>query len=157
DDATAQLAAAAKAAARDAPIRFELVQRYWNTDKTKLFATLEELSRTQKNASVHHELADLYNKLRRIDLMIRELEVVAKLEPTDDNLVALGEAYWVAGKDDQAIAAWKKIARAGTAKADAALGAVLFDHELTEDALDAYGRALKREPNDPELWRARGA
>jgi hypothetical protein len=44
-----------------------------------------------------------------------------------------------------------------TAKADAALGEVLLDHDLIDDSLEAYTRAIDREPKTPELWRARGA
>jgi tetratricopeptide (TPR) repeat protein len=157
-DALAQLEIAARAMPRDAPIQFDLAQRYWDIDKKKLFAQLDKISRTfTTQPGVHHDLADIYMKLRRLDLATREYEIVARLEPETENLSVLGEAYWTARREEAAIATWKKIARANTAKADAALGAILLEHDLIEDALVAYTRAIEREPHNPEYWRARGA
>jgi tetratricopeptide (TPR) repeat protein len=157
-EATAQLEAAAKAAPTDSTILFDLVDRYWGTDKPKLFATLDKLGRTfPKHARVHHRLGEHYMKLRRLDLATREYEVVAKLEPDAENLLLLGDAYWSAGKEAKATATWHRIGRVGTAKAFAILGNVLLEHDLIEDALDAYSKAIAKEPNNPELWRGRGS
>ncbi|HEY5922122.1 MAG TPA: tetratricopeptide repeat protein [Kofleriaceae bacterium] len=157
DAALAQHETAARAMPRDAPIHFELAQRYWNLDQRKLFATLEHLSRTHdKQPSIHAELAELYMKLRRLDLAIREYELLAKLEPDDQNVLKLGDALWTAGREQQAIKTWNRLARANTAKAWATLGNVLIEHELVEDALAAYTKAIERERSNPEYWRARG-
>ncbi|HEY5949117.1 MAG TPA: tetratricopeptide repeat protein, partial [Kofleriaceae bacterium] len=158
DDALAQLEAAAKTAPRDVKTQFQLVERYWDKDKPKLLATLGKLSRAlPTNPGVHHDIGNLYIKLRRLDLATHEYELVAKLEPDDDNLLLLGDTHWDAGNQDQAVATWNWLARKRTAASYAALGNVLVEHELYEDALVAYSRAIDREPDNAELWRARGA
>lgn len=158
DDALARLEAAARIAPRDASIQLALVDRYWLRQPDKVLATLAGLTRTHaRDAGVRHDVAELYMKLGRTELAIREYAAVLRLEPDDANITALGEAYWVPGDVDHAVATWQQLARADTAAAYAALASLLAEHGLAQDALVAYSRAIDRDAHDPELWRARGA
>lgn len=124
----------------------------------ELLAALAAMSRSHaRNAAVRHELAERYMKLGRFELAIAEYEAALRLDPDDGTIKALGEAHWAAGHRDEAVATWQRLARAGTPAALATLARLYSDHDLTADALAAYSRAIDLAPDDPELWRARGA
>jgi tetratricopeptide (TPR) repeat protein len=158
-DALAQLEAAARAMPKDAPIQFELVQRYWGDKPDKILAVLDRLAKNQaSNAAVREEIGELYMKLQRVDLATREYEALVKLEPDDTtNIQKLGDAYFGEGKLAKAVAAWQHLARDRTAKAFTTFANVLYDHELYAEAIEAYSDAIERDRENPELWRARGA
>lgn len=156
-DALARLEAAARIAPRDPAIHLELAERYITQRPDKLLAKLAALRRTHaNNPDVRHDIAELYTRIGKLELAIREYEAVSRIEPDDANIKALGEAYWAAGKVDDALATWRRLARAGTPAAYAALAKLLAEHELVQEALAAYSRAIDLDEGNPELWRARG-
>ena len=155
-DGLAQLEAAARAAPGDVTIQIELAERYWHAQPKAAIATLSRLAKTvPRHVGARTAIAEVYAKWQRPDLAAREWEQIVKLEPTEDNIVKLGEQYWVAEQAAKATAAWNRLARAGTAAAYARLGAVLEEHELADEAIAAYSQAIKREPKNAELWHAR--
>src|SRR5690606_22204606 len=134
-----------------------IAERYIEERPDKVLAKLAALRRTHANhPDVRRDIAELYARLGELELAIREYAAVARLEPDEANLKALGEAYWAAGQTDEALATWRRLARAGTPAAYASLGKLLAEHELVQEALAAYSRAIDLDENNPELWRARG-
>lgn len=126
--------------------------------RTELLATLAEMSRTHaRSAGVHLDLAERYRKLGRFELAIAEYETALRLDPDDAIVKALGEAHWAAGNQNLAVATWQRLTRAGTAAGYTAFATLLSEHDLGDDALGAYSRAIDLDPRNPELWRARGA
>lgn len=154
DEALHQLETVARALPGDARLHFELAERYRLARDRRSITTLQRLSRElSTNASVRKDIAAMYTKWNRPGLALQEYEAIAALEPDDDNLVVLGNEYWLTGHEDKAFATWRRVGR--TAKGLARIGTVLVEHDLWEEAITAFTQAIHRDEKDPELWRAR--
>jgi tetratricopeptide (TPR) repeat protein len=158
DEALAQYEAVVRAAPGEARFQLELAERYWRRMQEK--RALEVLVRLQArfpgDAGVLSAIADLYQRWGKEDLAIAQYEQLAKLEPDDpSHLVTLGEQYWQKNDHARAIATWKKIAASGKASGLAKLGEVMAEHNMPLDALADYGKAIKLDEKNPELYKGR--
>jgi tetratricopeptide (TPR) repeat protein len=156
DDALAQLEEVARIAPGEARFQHDLAQAYWKRgDAKKALDTLKRLeARFPAEPGVLAGIADLYIRWQKEDLAIALYERLARLEPDEPNhLVALGDQYFQRQEKTKAIEIWKRIANAKTAAAEAKLGDVLNEHGMPAEALQHYAKALKMEPNNPELYK----
>lgn len=159
-EALAQYEAVVRAAPGEARFQLDLADRYWRRGQEK--KALDTLTRLQgrfpADAGVLSAIADLYQRYGKEDLAIAEYERLARLEPDDpQHLVTLGEQYWQKNQKDKALATWKKLAIANKPAGHAKLGEMLAEHNLTGDALASYGRAIKLDDKNPELYKGRAA
>jgi cellulose synthase operon protein C len=160
DEALAQFEAVVRVAPGEARFQIDLVDRYWRRGQEK--KALDGLRRLESrfpgDPSILSAIADLYQRYGKDDLAIAAYERLAKIEPDDPgHLVALGEQYFQKGDKAKAMATWKRIANGKSAAALAKLGEVMAEHNLAEEALANYGRAIKLEPKNPDLYRGRAA
>jgi tetratricopeptide (TPR) repeat protein len=156
DDALKQLEEVVRVAPGEARFQIDLAERYWKKGDTK--KALDALKRLEGRfpgePGILGAIADLYLRWNKEDLAIAAYERLARLEPDDPaHLVALGDQYFQRGDKDKAMEVWKRIVNAKTAKAEAKLGDVLNEHGMPSEALVHYAKALKMEPNNPELYK----
>jgi HEAT repeat protein/predicted negative regulator of RcsB-dependent stress response len=74
-----------------------------------------------------------------------------KIEPQDPaHLIALGAQQLAEGQADQALATWQRLLRVSPDKAEAyaTLGGVLADHDMLQEAEDAYREAVRRDSDE---------
>ncbi|MBP9088437.1 MAG: HEAT repeat domain-containing protein [Kofleriaceae bacterium] len=158
DEALAQFEAVVRAAPGEARFSLDLAERYWRRGKQPLaLAALKKIEgRFGGDAGVLSAVADMYQRWGQEAAAIAVFEKLAKLEPDDPNhLISLGEQYNVKGEKNRALDTWRKIGEAKTAKAYARLGEVLAEHARPDEALENFAKALKLEPQNPEIYKAR--
>ncbi len=127
-----------------------------NPVRRRAIAIVKALSTAlPRNAEAHRAMAEVYARWGRIDLAIGEARKLTALEPTDDNHQMLGDALFAAGHKSEAIDVWKKIAKSGKPAALRRLGEVYLDHEMWDDAVNAFTSAMFGDDKDPMLWRGR--
>lgn len=146
----------AKNAPGEGRYQLELATRYWNKgDSKRALETLKKLeSRFSGEPGMLSAIADLYIRWNKEDQAIALYVKLVKLEPNDpDHLVTLGEQYYMRGDKTKAMDTWKKIAEAKTAAAEARLGDTLDMHGMSAEGLLHYAKAIKMEPNNPELYK----
>lgn len=158
DEALAQFEAVVRAAPGEARFSLDLAERYWRRGKQALaLGSLKKIeARFGGDAGVLSAVADMYQRWGQESAAIAIYERLAKLEPDDPNhLIALGEQYNAKGDKTRALATWRKIGDAKTAKAYARLGEVMAEHARADEALENFAKALKLEPQNPEIYKAR--
>lgn len=160
DEAIAQFEAVVRVAPGEARFQIDLVDRYWRRGNEK--KALEGLKRLESrfpgDPGILSAIADLYQRYGKEDLAIAAYERLAKIEPDDpSHLVTLGEQYFQKGDKARALATWKRIANGKSATALAKLGEVMAEHNMPVDALANYGKAIKLEPKNPDLYKGRAA
>ncbi|MBZ0235409.1 MAG: tetratricopeptide repeat protein, partial [Deltaproteobacteria bacterium] len=157
-DAVAQYEVVVREAPGEARFQIELAERYWRTgDEKKALEVLKRMeSRFPGDAGAQSAIADMYLRWGKDDLAMAALERLARLEPDDPaHLVTLGEQYHQRGQKDKAMATWKRIANTRSATGYAKLGDVLAEHDAPAEGLVYYAKAIKLEPNNPELYKGR--
>lgn len=157
-DALAQYEVVARVAPGEARFQLELAERYWRVhQEAKALATAKKIEgRFPSDPAVMSAVADLYLRWSKDDLALAAFERLARLEPDDpDHLVTLGEQYHQRGQVDKAMATWKRIAGTKSAKGYARLGDVLAEHDAPTEGLVYYAKAIKLDPDDPELYKGR--
>ncbi|HEY1555056.1 MAG TPA: tetratricopeptide repeat protein [Kofleriaceae bacterium] len=158
DEALAQYEAVVRAAPGEARFQLELAERYWRrgADKKALDALARLEARFPADPSVLSAIADLYSRWDKQDLAIAEYERLAKLEPDDPmHLVTLGEQYYEKGDKTRAQATWRRLAASGKPAGWAKLGEVMAEHQNLQEALIAYGNAIKLDPKNPDYYKGR--
>ena len=158
DEALAQFEAVVRAAPGEARFSLDLAERYWRRGKqAQALGSLKKIeSRFGGDAGVLSAVADMYQRWGQEAAAIAIFEKLAKLEPDDPNhLVSLGEQYNAKGEKNRALETWRKIGEAKTAKAYARLGEVMAEHARPDEALENLAKALKLEPQNPEIYKAR--
>jgi predicted Zn-dependent protease len=156
-EALAQHEAAARVAPGDADLQIELAKRYHDTQPKQALATLAAVGRLlDQNVNVHITLAGLYEQWNEQALALGEYETIAKIEPKEpSHAVVLGEAYWRAGQEDKAKAAWKRLAKINTTQALLAYGDTLAAHEMWEEAKAAYSTSIALDVANVNAWYGR--
>ena len=157
-EAIAQYEVVAREAPGEARFQIELAERYMRAgdDKKALDAVKKLESRFPGDAGVQSAIADMYTRWGKEDQALAAFERLARLEPDEPaHLVTLGEQYHQRGQKDKAMATWKRIANTRTAAAYAKLGDVLAEHDAPAEGLVYYAKALKLEPQNPDLYRGR--
>jgi tetratricopeptide (TPR) repeat protein len=165
--ALAQLETAVRASPRDLALVLELAQRVelasrLRQDRTddvapRALRLLQQLSRAYpRDADAHAAIGEVYARWNEPARAVSEYTVAARLEPTDDRLVALGDAHAENGDLPQAIETWERLGASGSAKGLARLATVLADHALWDQAVYAFTKAVEKDPKSPALWKGRG-
>ena len=157
-DALVQHETAARVAPGDPEIQLALAKRYVARDRHA--DALRVLARTAKrlrtNVNVRKQIADLYEEWNEPQLAISEYIAIMALEPTNiDHVAVLGDAYWRAGEPEVAQHAWARLATIGTASALLRQGDLLSEHELWDDAIEAYTAAAAKDPTIAAIWSGR--
>jgi tetratricopeptide (TPR) repeat protein len=157
-EALAQIEAVVRVAPGEARFQIDLAERHWRRGEAK--KALDALRRLETrfpgDAGIQSAIADLYMRWGKDDLALAAFERLTRLEPNEaGHLVTLGEQYFQRGDKAKAVAIWKRIANAKTAAAYAKLGEVLAEHGMPADALAHYGRAIKLEPDNADLYKGR--
>ena len=157
EQALAQHEAAARVAPGDPDLQIALAKRYYADQQDKAFKTLDALARRfNQNVSVLGAIAGLYEQWNETKRAIAIYEVMVAAEPTEpDHAIVLGEAYFRDGDTPKARAAWDKLDKIGTAVALFRHGEVLLLHELFDDAVVAYGKALALDGTNADAWYGR--
>jgi cellulose synthase operon protein C len=105
--------------------------------------------RHPRDASVHKALAELYGRWGEDELALRAIRTLVRIDPRDpSHLIVLGSQQLAAGDRKAAIATWRRILSAdpNRARAHATLGGVLADHDLLDEAEEAYRQAVELAP-----------
>lgn len=151
DDAIKEGEALIKAAPSNPEFVFQLAETYiqrGERDKAlKLVARLEQ--RNQSEGDILATVADFYERIEEEKRAVAVLERLAKLPSGDPQyLVDLGDRYYQQGDKKKALATWARIKTIvkNRARAEATLGDVYLDHDMPEEALEAFREAVKLEP-----------
>jgi tetratricopeptide (TPR) repeat protein len=132
-----------------------LIQR---GDRTKALAQLAKLeARSSGDPDTMTALADFYERVGEQERAVKLQERLAATTQDDPRfLVDLGNRYWESGDKKKAEATWQRIRLVvqDRAKALITLGDVYLNHDLNDQALDAYRQAIKVKPDDKRVQRA---
>jgi tetratricopeptide (TPR) repeat protein len=168
-DALAQLERAVRASPHDVALVLELAQRIEQMrtlledveDRAAAAAPravklLAQLSRAHaRDADTHAAIGEVYARWNDTAGALREYSLAARLEPDDDRLVALGDAYAEDGDLPRAIETWERLGARGSAKGLARLATALADHALWDQAAAAFTQAIEKDETNPALWKGR--
>ena len=138
--------------------QLELAERYWRRgEEKKALAMLKKLeARFSGDAGVHSALADLYTRWGKEELALKSYERLTSIEPEElSHLVNLGDQYFQRGDKKKALAVWKRILGQKGATGYAKLGEVYAEHDMPNEALEMYGKAIKLKPKEAELYKGR--
>jgi tetratricopeptide (TPR) repeat protein len=110
-----------------------------------------------RDVRLHETIVDLYARFHEAEAAHRELQLLAKLEPSDpERFVTLGEAELARGRKDAARAAFARVSQGRhTLTAHMRLAQIYLDHEFPNEALAEYDQAQKLRPNDAHVARGR--
>ncbi len=126
-------------------------------DRKKALEIVERLERaSSRDEDTLGRIADFYERLDEKDRATQIYTRLAGVAPGDpSHWVELGDRYWQAGDKKRAVDTWQRIRTAVTPKTRAltALGEVLLDHDLVDEALAALREAVDAEPANPRLRR----
>jgi tetratricopeptide (TPR) repeat protein len=118
---------------------------------------LDAASRRLPRSARHHRvLAEVFARWGESERAAREVALLARLEPDDPaHLIALGTQQLEAGDAAASRATWRRVlaVERDRARALVLLGGVYADHDMLEDALEAYAEAARLQPTDVEAQR----
>lgn len=161
DSVLDQLRALAREQPGDADVRFRLVDVYRRTGlRAEAVDELDSLA--ERFRSTPHILLDVAERYSRLDEMGKSREIferLVRIQPdVPGNYVALGEFHFMDGRRSQAEDTWAELLRIIRPRAEAlaAYGAVLADHALNEEAIEAYVEAHSLEPENDRVVRELG-
>jgi cellulose synthase operon protein C len=158
DEALAQYEKVIKVAPGEPRFQLELAERYWRRGKEKqALALLAQMERRfPGDPGVHSAIADLYTRWGKGDAALDAYERLTRIEPGDvTHLVNLGEQYFQRNQKNKAVAVWKKIITNKSPQNHARLGEVYAEHDMLQEALAMYGKAIKDDPKNPEHYKGR--
>ncbi len=139
----------------------KLAELYFQRARTKEAHDL--MRRTSKShpsdPGVHQALVELW--LRFGDKATRaevegEYKILMRLEPEERmHVVSLGEYYWSIDDKARALETWARLKKMGPrGEGLLGFGEVLFDHDLVQEAREAFEAALEISPDEPRTLRA---
>ncbi len=146
DQALAAYEAVAAIAPGEPRFQLELATRHFERgDKKRALALCGRLAqRFGGDAGVRSALAELYTRFGEADRALREHEALVQIEPGDEHhLVELGEQHFQRGDHARAVEIWQRIAAARTPEATARLAEVYSDHDLGQEAIDTFRKAIE--------------
>lgn len=115
-------------------------------------AAMRTLARTfSSNTEILNRLANLYRRRRMTQEALLLYKRLIRLEPREPaHRRALGEYFHQMGEYKKALAVWRGILRSGmpTHKAYSSLGLILRDHDMQQEALKWFKKALKLKPKE---------
>ncbi len=128
-----------------------------NRNDDALKALEEAAGRAPGRKDVQQRLAAALVRAERPGDAVTILEALTKKYPEDPEILAqLGEAQWQEfklgrGESSRAVATWRKLAPEGAdANAVQRLAEIFRAHQLTEEAVTEYRRALTLDPASPD-------
>ncbi len=124
-------------------------------EKPKCMGKLKTLEGSAAgDPDVLQRLANYYSQIGEDKLALALMEKLAGSNANDPSyIVDLGDYYYQRGQTPKAKEIWKRLLTVITPKAKglAALGEVYLDHDLGDDALDAYKQAIDLSPAEIPL------
>jgi tetratricopeptide (TPR) repeat protein len=158
DAAIAEYRALVRIAPREPRFVVELGRLLMESGKRgEALALLEQTGRRfASDARIHRALFDIYARWKEPERAAQELAHLSRIEPDDPtHWMALGEHLLEQGDEAKALAIWRKILTTGgdKARAHAALGSVLLDHDMAERALGEYEAAVRLAPQEIDYLR----
>ncbi len=124
------------------------LQRGEQAEARRVLTELEARSRGDEDT-----LAALVDFYERVGEGARALELLERLAKGDGerNLIELGDRYYGRGDTERALETWQRLARdPNDAAALHALGEVYLDHDMPDQALECFARAVKLAPDRVE-------
>lgn len=106
--------------------------------------------RFPKDASVHSAISDLYGRWGHEKRALREAQLLVRIAPADEShLLSLGERYYLSGKQQKALETWRRLLTAVKPRhrAYAKLAEVYGQHEMVEQAIKLYEKAIAQSPS----------
>ena len=111
------------------------------------------ISHAPKDWLLHYDIAALYDRARRWESSIYHLKTVLRMMPRH-HLARLGLAHGLAhkGRDDEALAEYRKVLAAGVTEPSAyvGIGVVLARGGKYDEAIENFKEALRIKPDDKE-------
>jgi len=121
-------------------------------ERPKCLAKLKAMEATAAtDPEIQQRLASYYSQIGEDKLALALMESLAKKSADDPSyIVDLGDYYYQRGNTTKAKEIWKRLTVIVKPKAKGftALGEVYLDHDMGEDALDAYKQAIEAAPGE---------
>lgn len=142
-----------RSAPREPRFVIELAQHLMQTDRRDeaLRLVRDTGRRHPRDAVLHDQLARLYAHWGEEELVSREVELLARIDPHDPaHVIALGTQQFSTGDTDAAIATWRRVLEVDSdrARGHATLAGILADHDLLPQAIEHYREAVQRAPEE---------
>lgn len=156
--ALAQYEVVIRVAPGEPRFQLEVARRYWKRgDTQKAIAMAKKVeTRFAGDAGVIGSLADLYSAWNKADKALAAYQRLTRIEPNDaTHLENLGEQYFQRSDKKKAQQVWRKIIKVKSAQNYARLARIFSEHDLLQDGLEMFGRAIRLEPKSAELYKGR--
>jgi len=153
DEVVTEYRALIRSAPREPRFVIELAQHLMQTDaRDEALRLVRDAGRRHaRDASLHERLAQLYARWGEDELANREIEILARIDPSDPaHVIALGSQQFSAGDREAAMATWRRVLEAGgeRARGHATLAGILADHDLLTESIEHYQRAVTLAPDE---------
>lgn len=155
EDAVREYEALIKAAPDSVEHVFELAEtRLQRGEPEKALQLLLELERrSAKKPDVLASIADFYDRAGEQARALKVFEKLTALPEGDPrHLIDLGDRYFQAGDRERAIATWRRVLAVSRSRAEGlqTFGEVLFEHDMTDEALTQLREAVQAAPKGRE-------
>jgi tetratricopeptide (TPR) repeat protein len=158
DEVVEEYRALIRAAPREPDFVIRLAMLFNETDRRdEALRLLRDAGRrSPSDAALHQRLASLYSSWGEEELYQAEVELLVRIDPNDaGHVIALGSQQFAAGDRDSAMQTWRRVitTEGDRALGHATLGGILADHDLLPQAVEAYGEAVRLEPDSLDYVR----
>lgn len=124
--------------------------------KQALAVLLELENRARGDDDALVALVDFYERVGEPERAMALLERLAQSDGAR-HLVELGDRHFARGDTDKALEVWQRLAKnPNDARAMHTLGEVYLDHDLPDQALEAFARAMRLEPGRVQYAKSYG-
>jgi tetratricopeptide (TPR) repeat protein len=159
DAAIAEYDLLIKSAPRNPDYVFRLTEALLQRGDRK--RALSELKALEARSAADEEtltaLVDFYERMEEKERALALLSRLAQSGTQDpEHVVELGSRYWEQGDKKRAVTTWQRLKTMLPEKAEGLLrlGEVYLEHDMSQEALEMLGEAVKREPKLPRVRRA---